>query len=119
MITILHNPRCRKSRAGLEVLKQSGKDFVIREYLKQPLTLDELKDLQRKLGLPAIEFTRTKEKEFKLAGLEKNSSDIEILQAMEKYPKLIERPIVYNENSAVLWRPDPEEKIQSFLFTLN
>jgi arsenate reductase len=67
MLTILHNPRCKKSRQGLEVLKNSGKEFQIREYLKEPLTYEELKELQKKLDLKAIEFTRTKEKEFKEA----------------------------------------------------
>ena len=118
MLTILHNPRCGKSRKGLEVLKNSWLDFQIREYLKEPLSLEELKDLQQKLWLKAIEFTRVKEKEFKEAGLTKDSSDEEILQAMVKYPKLIERPIVYNEEKAVLWRPDPEEKINEFLNSL-
>ena len=118
MLVILHNPRCKKSRAGLEVLKNSWKEFKIREYLKDPLTYEELVELKNKLGLKAIEFTRVKEKEFKEAGLTKESSDEEILKAMVKYPKLIERPIVYNETKAVLWRPDPEKKIKDFLNSL-
>jgi len=118
MLTILHNPRCGKSRKWLEVLKNSGLDFEIREYLKNPLSLEELKHLQRKLWLKAIEFTRVKEKEFKQAWLTKESSDEQILQAMVAYPKLIERPIVYNEQKAVLGRPDLEEKIKEFLENL-
>ena len=118
MLVILHNPRCRKSRAWLEVLKNSGRDFVIREYLKDPLSYEELVDLKNKLWMKAIEFTRVKEKEFKEAWLTKDSSDEEILKAMAKYPKLLERPIVYTENKAVLWRPDPEEKIKKFLNSL-
>jgi len=118
MLVILHNPRCWKSRKWLEILKNSWLDFEIREYLKNSLSLEELKELQKKLWLKAIEFTRVKEKEFKQAGLTKESSDEEILQAMVKFPKLIERPIVYNEEKAVLWRPDPEEKISKFLDNL-
>ena len=114
MLTILHNPRCGKSRKGLEILKQSWKEFQIREYLKNPLSLEELEDLKKKLGLKAIEFTRVKEKEFKQAWLTKESSDEEILKAMVNYPKLIERPIVYDEKKAILWRPDPEI-IKNFL----
>jgi arsenate reductase len=52
--------------------------------------------------LRAIEFTRTKEKEFSEAGLTKESSDEDILKAMAKFPKLMERPIVYNEKKAVI-----------------
>ena len=118
MLVILHNPRCKKSRQWLEVLKNSWLNFQIREYLKEPLNLEELKNLQKKLWLKVIEFTRTKEKEFKQAWLTKDSSDEEILQAMVKYPKLIERPIVYTEEKAVLWRPDPEEQINIFLYWL-
>ena len=119
MLVILHNPRCKKSRLWLEVLKNSWKEFRIREYLKDPLTYEELVELKNKLGLKAIDFTRIKEKDFKEAWLTKNSSDEEILKAMVKYPKLIERPIVYNETKAVLWRPDPEEKIKEFLENLD
>ena len=118
MLTILHNPRCWKSRKGLEVLKNSWLNFQVREYLREPLSLEELKELQKKLWSNVIEFTRIKEKEFKQAWLTKESSDKEMLQAMVKYPKLIERPIVYNKEKAVLWRPDPEEKIKEFLNSL-
>jgi len=102
---ILHNPRCRKSREGLEYLKSKWVDFEIRQYLKEPLSLDELKDLRNKLWLPVLQWTRTKEKEFKEAGLTKNSSEEQILQAMVKFPKLIERPIVICWQKAVVARP--------------
>ena len=104
--TILHNPRCRKSREWLKVLEEAGVDFEIREYLKDPLSKWELETLAEQLGISPIEFTRTKEADFKLAGLTKNSSDEEIIFAMVKYPKLIERPIVIKDNKkAVLGRP--------------
>lgn len=118
MLKILHNPRCGKSRKWLEVLKKSGLEFEVIEYLKNFLTYDELVDLKNKLWLKAIDFTRVKEKEFKEAWLTKDSSDEEILKAMAKYPKLIERPIVFDDKKAVLWRPDPEEKIKEFLENL-
>jgi len=77
-----------------------------------------LLDLKNKLWMKAIDFTITKEKEFKLSLLTKDSLDEEILKAMVKFPKLIERPIVFNYKRAVLWRPDPEEKIKEFLENL-
>ena len=118
MLTILHNPRCSKSREWVEILKNTGKEFQIREYLKQPLNLEELKELQKKLWLKVIEFTRTKEKEFKELWLTKNSTDEELLQAMVNTPKLLERPIIFNKETAILWRPEPEEKFDSFLYWL-
>jgi len=105
MITILHNPRCWKSREALKLLDSKTKKYVLREYLKNPLDYNELLELQNKLGLKAIEFTRTNEKEFKQANLTKNSSDEEILKAMAIYPKLMQRAIVYNDIKAILCRP--------------
>ena len=106
MYTILHNPRCSKSRQGLEILTNSGSIFEIREYLKNPLDKEELQRLCEQLQMKPIKFTRVKEKEFKIAGLTKESSDEEIINAMVKYPKLIERPIlIKNNKSAVVGRP--------------
>ncbi len=64
MITFLHNPRCSKSRQALAILEKSGKNYILREYLKNPLDKDELQDLQEKLDLKAIEFTRIGEAEY-------------------------------------------------------
>ncbi len=113
MLTILHNPRCSKSRQALEILKNSWKKFEIREYLKNPLDLEELKKLQKKLNLRVIDFTRTKEADFKENNLKKDSSDEEILKIMVRFPKIMERAIVFNENRAVLCRPP--EKLKEFL----
>jgi arsenate reductase len=109
MLTFLHNRRCSKSRQALELLEKSGKKYVMREYLKNPLDLHELQDLQEKLGsIPAIEFTRTKEAEFIEQGLHKNSTDSEIFKKMQSFPKLMERPILISDRKAIVGRP-PEE----------
>ena len=111
--TFLHNSRCSKSRTWLKNMDNSGKKYELREYMKNPLDYGDLVDLQTKLWLKAIEFTRTKEKEFNESNLTKNSSDEEILKAMSKHPKLMERPIVFNKEKAVIGRP--EENIIEFL----
>ncbi len=108
MYIYLHNPRCSKSRAWLELMKNSGKKFVLRDYLKNPLDIDELQDLQEKLGKKAIEFTRTKEDEFASCWLSLDSTDIQIFKKMQGLPKLLERPIVYNEKKAFIGRPVDE-----------
>ena len=111
--TFLHNSRCSKSRIGLKNMDNSGKKYELREYIKNPLDYNDLVDLQTKLWLKAIEFTRTKEKEFKELWLTKESSDEEILKAMASHPKLMERPIVFNDKKAVIGRP--EDNIIEFL----
>lgn len=112
MLIFLHNRRCSKSREALELLEKSKKKYVMREYLKNPLDLDELLDLQEKLGnIPAIEFTRTKESEFIEQGLSKNSTDLEIFKKMQHFPKLMERAILYNDTKAVVCRP-PEKILE-------
>lgn len=112
-ILILHNPRCSKSRAGVEFLESSGVSFVQRRYLEDPLSMEEFRDLRERLGRPAIEWTRVKEAEFKAAGLTKESSDEDIFRAMVSHPKLMERPIAICGPRAVLGRPT--EAIESLL----
>lgn len=105
MITIYHNPRCRKSREGLEILKESGKDFEVREYLKEPLSEEELTSLLEKLGMAPIELVRRDEKIWKEEFKGKDISDRELIRVMTQNPKLIQRPIVETANSAVVGRP--------------
>lgn len=105
MITIYHNPRCRKSREGLEVLKESGEDFQIREYLKEPVTEEELIEVLEKLNMAPIELVRTEEKIWKENYKGKDLSDRELVRVMVENPKLIQRPVVVKDNSAVVGRP--------------
>ena len=105
MRIFLHNPRCSKSRDWLKTIKDSWKSFTLRNYVQWPLDYNELVDLQEELWMKAIDFTRTKEKEFEENKLTKNSTDEQILKAMSKFPKLMERPIVYDEKRAFIWRP--------------
>ena len=102
---IYHNPRCTKSRQGLALLQNSDVDFEIIEYLKTPLTKDELKDLLQKLGIPASELIRKNEAIWKEQFKNKDLTEAELIDAMIEFPKLIERPIVVNGNTAVIGRP--------------
>ena len=105
MLTIYHNARCKKSREGLEILKNSGKEFEIREYLKQPLDEKELKKLLKKLEITPIQLVRKNEKIWKEEYKEKDLSDDELINVMVKNPKLIERPVVESDKNAVIGRP--------------
>ena len=113
MYTILHNSRCGKSREAIKVLEDSGKDFEVREYLKEPLTKKELQTVLSKLKLKPIELIRTNEEEWKTNFKGKELSDEEVLDAMVEFPKLIQRPIVFDEKSGVVGRP--KELVEAFI----
>ncbi len=105
MIKIYHNNRCSKSRCGLELLENSGKEFQVVKYLENPPTLKELKEIIALLNIKPIELVRKNEAIWKENYKGKELSDSEIISTMIKHPKLIERPIVINGNKAVIGRP--------------
>lgn len=106
-VTILHNPRCSKSRQTLALLNEKGIEPVIIEYLKTPLSLEELKTLAKQLGqVSPIDMMRTKEPEFKiLKDQNAHLTDDILFAAMTNTPKLIERPIVIHNDKAAIGRP--------------
>ena len=110
-VTLYHNPRCSKSRKTLELLEEYGVHPKIVLYLETPLNREEIAGLLRKLGLTAGQLVRRGEDEYKASGLGKDSSDEEILAAMTKYPKLLERPIVVRGARAIVGRP-PEKVLE-------
>jgi len=105
MIKIYHNPRCRKSREGLQILENSGKEFEIIKYLEDIPSEEELAKIIKKLNINPIQLVRKNEKVWKENFKGKDLSDHEIVKAMIENPKLIERPIVINNNKAVIGRP--------------
>lgn len=113
MIKIYHNPRCSKSREGLKILEESGKDFLIVKYLDIPMKKEEIKKVLELLDISAEELIRKNEKVWKENYKGKDLSEENILEAMQEHPKLIERPIVVNENKAIIGRPP--EKIKEII----
>jgi arsenate reductase len=105
MITIYHNPRCSKSRQGLEILKNSGQEFEIINYLKDPLSEEKLKQILALLNIAPIALVRQNEAIWKSDYKGKTLTEDEIISAMAKHPKLIERPIVINQDKAIIGRP--------------
>lgn len=110
---IYHNPRCGKSREGLAILQESKLPFEIINYIETPLSTAELTEIIKLLDIPPIDLVRKNETIWKDNYKGKNLSDSEIITAMVKNPKLIERPIVINNNKAVVGRPP--ELIKSIL----
>lgn len=113
MLKIYHNPRCSKSREGLEFLKTLNENFEVIDYMKKGLSEGELKNIILLLGIKPIELVRTNESEWKDLFKNKTLTDDEIVKAMAEHPKLIQRPIVVNGNKAVIGRP--MEKIKRVL----
>ncbi len=105
MIKIYHNPRCSKSRLGVELLKNSSKEFKIVKYLDDIPSEKDLKEIIKLLGITPIDLIRKGEKIWKEEFKGKELSDTEIIKAMVANPKLIERPIVINGKKAVIGRP--------------
>jgi len=107
---IYHNAKCSKSRQTLTLLTKQGIKPIIIEYLKQPPTVDTLKDILIKLKIKANELIRQKETEYNSLNLQ-GRSDLELLEAMANHPKLIERPIVVFGEQAIIGRP-PENVLR-------
>ncbi|MFV0570871.1 MAG: arsenate reductase (glutaredoxin) [Xanthomarina gelatinilytica] len=114
MIKIYHNPRCSKSRNGLEIIKESGKNFEIVAYLENTPTKEELKQLINLLNIPAEDLIRKNEAAWKENFKGKNLTEEQLIEAMVSFPKLIERPIVINGSKAVIGRP-PEKILEIIL----
>ena len=100
--TILHNPRCSKSRQALAILQDAGAEVEVIDYLEAPPTADRLAGLYAAAGMTAREGLRTAEPGAKLLG---GADDAAILAAMAADPILIERPLVETEKGVRLGRP--------------
>ena len=104
-VVIWHNPRCSKSRATLALLKGQGILPDVRLYLEDVPSEAELRYALDALGLSAGDLVRRGEPAFKEQGLSTESRDAELLAAMVRAPKLIERPIVFANGQAAIGRP--------------
>ena len=95
---IYHNPRCGKSREGLAILQESKLPFEIINYIETPLSKSELSEIIKLLGISPIDLVRKNEAIWKENYKGKNLSDSEIITAMVKNPKLIEKLSNINQN---------------------
>lgn len=112
-VTLYHNPRCSKSRATLALLEAQGVVAKIRLYLEQVPSSDELTNLLSMLDMDdARQLMRQGEETYKLENLANTQlSQTELITAMIKHPKLIERPIVVHQGQARIGRP-PESVLE-------
>ena len=110
-LTLLHNPRCSKSRQTKQLLEERGVEFDERLYLDVPLSREELEELAVRLGKPVGEWIRRKEAAFADAGLDANSTDDSVFDAVAGHPILMERPILVSADRARIGRP-PEDVLE-------
>ena len=113
-VTIYHNPACGTSRNTLAMIRQSGEEPQVIEYLKTPPAREELVKLIDAIGITPRELLREKGTPFAELGLgDPSLIDDALIDAMMAHPILINRPIVVTEKGAALCRPS--EKVLSLL----
>lgn len=109
----LHNSRCSKSRAALELVRAAGVELPVREYLQDPPSVDELRHIVQLLGVRPIDIARRGEPQYAALGLSDATPDEDVLRAMAEHPILIERPLVVTEKGVRLCRP--QDKVREIL----
>jgi len=105
MLTIYHNPRCKKSREGLAYLTDNNIAHSVVDYLKQGLTEANMKEILLKLHLSPSEIVRTQEEVYKKELKGRQFNDDEWIQIIIENPKLLQRPIVLGKTKGVLAQP--------------
>jgi arsenate reductase (glutaredoxin) len=113
MLKIYHNPRCKKSRAGLEYLRSRTNDFEVIDYIKNGLTRDDLKEILLKTNRKPADLVRKQEEVYKKELKGRSFTDKEWIDILCENPKLLQRPMVLAKHKAVLG--DPPENINEVL----
>ena len=104
--TLYHNPRWGKSRGAVSLLNEHKINYTLVQYLKNPLDVDDVLVLSKKLGLEPGEFVRKNEKDFKENDLDSIIHDHnKMAVSISKFPKIMERPILVKGEKAVIGRP--------------
>jgi len=109
MITIYHNPRCKKSREGLAYLETKTNDFTVYPYIKDGIKEEEFRKVINKLHLKPTDLVRSQEDYYKKIIKGRQFNDDEIIKMIIEQPKLLKRPIVVTNRKAVI--ADPVENI--------
>jgi arsenate reductase len=102
---IYYNPGCSKCREAISLLEEKNCSFEVREYLKEPPSEKELKELLQKLNCKASDIVRKSEPLYTERFEGKNINEEEWLSILSQNPVLIERPIVISGDKAIIGRP--------------
>lgn len=105
-VVVYHNPSCSKSRGAVEILRERDVDFEVVEYLKQPPDRAALERMLDAISDPPDALVR-KDKRFKELGLDASSytSREAVVALLLEHPELMERPVVFRGERAVIARP--------------
>ena len=113
-ITVYQKPTCTTCKQVYAALKEKGVDFEAVNYYLDPIPKAKLKELLKKMGIPAAELLRKKEDIYKTLKLaDKDLSDDQLVDLMVKHPDLIQRPIIEKGSKAILARP--AERVKEIL----
>ena len=105
-VTIYHNPSCLTSRNVRAMIRQSGEEPIVIEYLKNPPNRERLKELIKAMGIPVRALLRAQEAPYaELRLADPKWSDDQLLDFMLQHPILINRPIVVTPKGVKLCRP--------------
>jgi arsenate reductase (glutaredoxin) len=113
MLKIYHNPKCRKSREGLDFLRQKGYEFEMILYLSNPLTANELKTIFMKLNLKPSQGIRVQEEVYRRELKGRNFTEEEWINIIVQNPNLLQRPIVEGKYKAVI--AVPAERVEEVM----
>lgn len=102
---IYYNAKCSKCREAKELLEENNCNFEIRNYLENPPSQKELKELVKMIGCKPIDLVRQKEPLFREKYADKKLGDAQIIKMLSENPILIERPIVVDGKKAIIGRP--------------
>lgn len=104
-VVIWHNPRCSKSRNALNLLEEKNIDSKVYKYLESKPTKEEITNILELLSIDAKDLLRKSEAIYKELNLKEETDENKLIDAMVENPILIERPIIINDNKAVIARP--------------
>ncbi len=105
VLKVLHNGDCSKSRAILEYLDENEVQFEVIDIINDPLTVQELEALLKKLNLTVNDIIRKNDKFFKENFANKNLTDEDLLKVLSENPSLLQRPILIKGSVAMIGRP--------------
>ncbi len=109
---IFHNPRCSKSRQTLQLIEDAGQEVQVIEYLRNPPTADQLRNIVAMLGITARDLVREGETVFRELDVDLSTlRDDAVIELIVANPILLQRPIVVGNGIAIIGRP-PENVLQ-------